>query len=138
MTLRKLTLLAALLYAPNAFATITMEIQFGSMRDSATTTLPATALWAVIYDDNNDGVLPGGLEANSSLTNLDAATANAVFLGVRIEEGAMVSGDRILKTGSVGDQPGSGNLDEVWNFDPSSAGLNLEPGRRWALFCSRI
>lgn len=95
------TLLACTLVtlAPVA-ATVTINGEFGRLRDSNGDILADTAtLWAIIYDENNDGVLPGGLGLNESLTAGDSAAAYAAFVGQTLVEDLMIAGDRVIALG---------------------------------------
>jgi hypothetical protein len=132
MNMKLLVGLSALLIASNANATVTLNFQFGQLTDSSATTLQDTALWAIIYDDNGDGTLPGGLDGNSSLTEADRTAANAAFLGVNIQKDTVVDGDKILFTGEIEGSLGDGIVGDQRNFDLNS--LGLATGVRWGFY----
>ena len=102
------TLLACTLVtlAPVA-ATVTINGEFGMLRDSDGDILANTAtLWAIIYDENNDGVLPGGLGLNESLVAADSGIAYTAFVGQTLVEDLMIAGDRVIFVGQFNDPDG--------------------------------
>ena len=95
------TLLACTLVtlAPVA-ATVTINGEFGPLQDSNGGILADTAtLWAIIYDQNDDGVLPGGLGLNESLVAADSGIAYTAFVGQTLVEDLMIAGDRVIALG---------------------------------------
>ena len=95
------TLLACTLVtlAPVA-ATVTINGEYGPLQDSNGGILADTAtLWAIIYDQNNDGVLPGGLGINESLVAADSGIAYTAFVGQTLVEDLMIAGDRVIALG---------------------------------------
>jgi len=99
-------------------ATVTINGQYGSLRDSNGDILASTAtLWAIIYDQDNSNTLPGGLGLNESLTVADAGTAYSAFVGQTLVEDLIIQGDRVIFFGDFND------LDGV--AFPTLAGIDL-------------
>lgn len=83
-------------------ASVSIECQFGLLRDSSGAVISSTnMLWAIIYDANNDGQLPGGLGTNESLTADDSNSAHSAFLGRTLSQNLEIGGDKVI---SVGDE----------------------------------
>ena len=102
------TLLACTLVtlAPVA-ATVTINGEYGPLQDSNGGILADTAtLWAIIYDQNNDGVLPGGLGINESLVAADSGIAYTAFVGQTLVEDLMIGTDRVIFVGQFNDPDG--------------------------------
>ncbi len=88
-------------------ATVTINADFGRLRSSNGDILANTAtLWAIIYDENNDGVLPGGLGLNESLVTADSGIAYTAFVGQTLVEDLMIAGDRVIALGDFNDPDG--------------------------------
>ncbi len=78
-------------------ATVTIACEFGSLRDSSGAVLSSTlTLWAIIYDADNDGQLPGGLGTNESLTDDDSNSAHSAFVGRTLSQNLMIGGDKVI------------------------------------------
>lgn len=92
-----------------AEGSITLNYTFGVAHASdGTTPVPDGTLWVMIVDDG-DGMLPGGLEINSSLkSNENEAAIAAAFNGVTIAKGNLIGNDRIFDFGGMN---GSESLD---------------------------
>jgi len=92
----------------------------------------AGSAWAVIYDDNNDNLLPGGLADGTSLTIASGAAIRANFGSFSIAAGTVLpNGDRILSVGSI-------ELSGLINQVPLAFNTNLNdasvPGRRFGVY----
>ena len=84
----------------NTNAATSIDIQAGEFRSSTATIVSDSSLWAIIYDENNDGILAGGLDANVSSSFLDNSNVGQIvtdFNGLTITQGQTVGGDRILR-----------------------------------------
>lgn len=131
-----------------ASASISVDMDFGVLRDNAGTpidinhTNPAlqSAMWVLIYDQNDDGMLPGGLETTvappdttgRSLVAADSATAHDAFNDELLALDSIIEGDKVI---AIGDSDPnflgfvSMTLD-VLDF-PSSG---LTPGRQYGFY----
>ena len=102
-------------------ATVTIECQFGSLRDSSGAVISSTnTLWAIIYDADNDGQLPGGLGTNESLTADDSNSAHSAFAGRTLSQNLEIGGDRVIFVGEFNDDLAGPYLDSV---DLTASGL---------------
>lgn len=119
------TLLACTLVtlAPVA-ATVTINGEFGPLQDSNGGILADTAtLWAIIYDQNDDGVLPGGLGLNESLVAADSGIAYTAFVGQTLVEDLMIAGDRVIALGDFNAFETGGVAFPTLNVDLAARGL---------------
>ena len=119
------TLLACTLVtlAPVA-ATVTINGEFGPLQDSNGGILADTAtLWAIIYDQNDDGVLPGGLGLNESLVAADSGIAYTAFVGQTLVEDLMIAGDRVIALGDFDASATGGVAFPTLNVDLAARGL---------------
>jgi len=132
---RRLAALAGGFLAAMAWgsATVTMQTMFGVLTDTTGTPVPDGALWVMIYDQNDDGRFPGGLETDGTL--LDPAAAHAAFAGKILEVGNIIEGDRIFALGEINDLTGGyPGLTQNRVVGLDIVGMNLEPGRKWAFY----
>jgi hypothetical protein len=116
---------------------ISFDIQAGEFRDSTGVVVSDSSLWAVVYDANNDGSLPGDLGLNEHITTSDASSVLGDFAAVTIATGLMVGGDRILWAGAVDGEAtsgvsGVGATTALSDFTFSS--LEVAAGRNWAIY----
>ena len=89
------------------WASITINAEFGSLRDASGAVISSTTtLYAIVYDTNNDSSMPGGLGVNESLTVGDSATALAAFAGKTLSQGLTIAGDTVVKWGTFNDPDG--------------------------------
>ena len=125
---------SVLLLTAAASGSVVINLEFGALRDSAGTVLASTpTLWAIVYDENGDGLLPGDLGTDDSLTPADAGSAFAAFAGATIETGTVIAGDRIIAAGTSDDPYGLGVASTALeDLDLEAAGLT--PGRNYAFF----
>jgi hypothetical protein len=117
-------------------AAISVSVQTGELLDSSSAVVSDASLWAIIYDSNGDGILPGSLEPDSSLTPGDAAQIRSDFAGKQIVTDAMIGGDRILWAGAV-DGPNTSGIagiggQNLTNF--TFASLGVVAGGKWAVY----
>ncbi len=116
----------------------TYSFTFGKLHTSTHTNVSDTSLWAIIYDTDSNGLLPGGLSTSVTADNLtaaDAATANAAFGGKTLATGAF-GGDRILRGFEV-DNVNNSTLPGVagWTIsDFTYAAEGVAAGGKWALY----
>lgn len=118
---RTLSILA--LSAASAGATVTINGEFGQLRNSSgDPIISTTTLWVLIVDTNNDDALPGGLGLNSSLdAGSDSIQAFADFNGLTINEGMNIGGDKVVKYGTFNDPDGVAVFSV--NFNLTTLGL---------------
>jgi hypothetical protein len=103
-------------------ALVTINMEYGSMRDSTGAVISSTnTLWALIQDDG-DGTLPGGLTSDSSLVSGNTAAAFADFAGQAITVDSLLGGDRIFAVGNFNDPDGYHN-ELLSDFDLTAASL---------------
>jgi len=129
-----LLLLCHLPVAQPAWAdTATLTTLFGVLKDAdGVTAAPDGALWIMVYDQNNDGVFPGGLLTNGSLTNPEAA--RVAFGGRTLAEGDLIEGDRIVHLDSS-NSVGGGTPGTPHNFFTLDLTAEvLTPGLKWAFY----
>jgi hypothetical protein len=123
-----LTLLAA-----RCYAAVTINGEFGGLRDASNSLITNTdTLWAIIYDKNGDDELPGGLGFGESLELPDSTDAFSDFAGKTIEEGTMIDGDQVIAVGSFNDPDGVAVT--PLNFAPDLASNGLAEGRKYAFY----
>ncbi|QTN32840.1 PEP-CTERM sorting domain-containing protein [Akkermansiaceae bacterium] len=93
----------------------------------------SSSAWAIIYDQNNDGNLPGGLTDGTSVTIANAsATAAAFGSSTALSVNTLLSsGDRIIAVGTI---PVSGILDDLITFDIGTGLNQVASGRKFSLF----
>ncbi|MBN8457004.1 MAG: hypothetical protein J0M04_04095 [Verrucomicrobia bacterium] len=94
---------------------------------------PATgATWALIYDQNNDGVLPGGVADGASLTLANSAAIVSAFSNLELTDNKILAnGDRIMEIGTV---PVTGVLDWIITFDIGGGANQEVTGRKFAFY----
>lgn len=115
---------------------ISIEVQFGEMLDSNSNLVAETSVWAIIYDADGDGFLPGGLDADSHFVLGDAASAYEALSGQSIITGNSLGLDRIVWAGVVDGENTSGapsiGATNLSNFTFDS--LNVAPGGMWGVY----
>lgn len=124
-------LLVAFCLTASAGATVTWDIAIGTLRTSDGTQVATNTLWAIIYRNPSTGNLPGGLDANSSLTAADSSSILAAFSGKTIAEGQPIDGSTILLTGSA-DMLGTASHSITGALYPPFAGVTA--GGVWGLY----
>ncbi len=84
-------------------ATITLNTFFGIATSSdGVTPVPDDTLWIMIVDRDGNNVLPGGLEADSSLNqNVDTSQIADDFSNIMLSLGATINGDVIFAMGGM-------------------------------------
>lgn len=109
------------------------ELYVGQLSSSLGITSPAAnSVWALIYDHNNDGALPGGLTDGTSLTTAQAAAIASEFDGLELTLGeSTTSGDTIIALGLTGDD---GFATGVIEFDIGETGSILTLGRKYGIY----
>jgi len=115
----------------NTNAATSIDIQAGEFRSSTATIVSDSSLWAIIYDENNDGILAGGLDANVSSSFLDNSNVGQIvtdFNGLTITQGQTVGGDRILRVFELDSANKSGAdgvaFDSLSNIDYGTEGVS--------------
>lgn len=91
--------------APALQATVSIELQFGTLRASTGDVVSNGTLWALFYQSAT-ATLPGGLVQDSSLVDTidqKSSIASDFTRGSTIAEGQTIGGSKILLTGVVGD-----------------------------------
>jgi len=119
---------------PNkAKATVTVSSNYGQLRDShGDVIVSTTTMWALIYDENDDGTLPGNLGINDdSLAPTDIAAIIRDFRGVNIAVDQYIGNDRVILMGDFNDSNGIAKpfLD---NVDLTARGLTS--GRQYGFY----
>lgn len=137
----RISILAVLAMCPAFMAqpawgmTATVEILFGVLKDAGgANPVSDGALWITVYDQNNDGVFPGGLATNGTLS--DPAAARAAFGGRTLAAGDLIEGDRIIRFGPI-DTTANGPGIHQSVVQPNPLNLTTEdlvPGRKWAFY----
>lgn len=120
--------------ASSAFAATTAQLYVDKLNTSDGIGNPAAgAAWVLIYDQNNDSSLPGGLTDGSSLSASNANFIKTDFDNLTIADNAVLAnGDRIIATGTV---PLDGIINsEVVTFDIGIGANQEATGRRFALY----
>jgi|GEM_PF-1377833 len=84
----------------SSIASVKFDYTFGvAYASDGVTPIPDGTLWVMIVD-NGDGLLPGGLQVNTSLNkNEDEAAIATAFNGVSIAKGNLIGNDRIFDFG---------------------------------------
>jgi hypothetical protein len=116
------------------FGATSAQLYIDKLNTSSGVGNPASgAAWALIYDQNNDSNLPGGLTDGESLVVGDASAIAAAFgQSASISNNTVLAnGDRIIMTGTV---PLSGIIDEVIIFDIGTGTNQVASARRFALY----
>lgn len=136
-------------------ASISVDMDVGVLRDSSAVVLDSThpdpnfrsTLWAIIYDENNDQTLPGGLatspDSNTdglSLVDGNIPAAYTDFSKAVIAHDAIIGGDRVLAFGytdpdlfGLATGPGASG-DPVGLNVTDFAGSGLVPGRQYGFY----
>jgi hypothetical protein len=130
------TAAAIALSAPPLTATVTINLEVGRLRDSSSSILANQSFfWAVIYDENNDDLLPGGLEQNSSLVAGDAATAFSDFAGATLDVDALIAGDKVVASGTYAGEA-NGVLSRAVNltYDDGQGNGGVVSGRSYGVY----
>lgn len=128
------------LIALSGHAAVTLGVQAGTLLNSSSTPVSDTSLWAIVYDQNGDGILPGGLAADSNLTNADASQILADFANQTISSGGTIGLDRILWSGAV-DGIGTSGAESIGGHDLNGDGsgftfadLGVAANGKWAVY----
>ena len=125
-----LTLVAAVSAGPSLFASITINGEYGKLRNGSGSVIAmSTTLYVIIYDADNNQSLPGGLVVNQSLTGDDSEAAHAAFAGLNLTQGYSIGGDKVVKIGTFNDPDGfAAPVLKTEDFDASgvsaTAGFN--------------
>ena len=129
-----ISLFAALAVTSPLFASITINSEFGQLRDSDGTVLSSTTtLYAIVYDTDNNSSLPGGLVVNQSLTSSGSVSAFCSFAGLTLSQGLTIGGDTVVKLGTFNDQDGF--IDPVLKSgDFTTSGITETTGRNYAIY----
>lgn len=117
-----------------SFGATSAQLYIDKLNTSDGVGYPASgAAWALIYDQNNDGNLPGGLTDGTSLVAGSASAIEAAFgASMSISNNTILAnGDRIIMTGTV---PVGGVIDEVVLFDIGTGTNQVTTGRKFALY----
>lgn len=127
-----LSLLAS--FIPCEWATCASSYQFfvNKVNTSAGAGNPAAnSAWAVIFDENNDSNLPGGLIDGSSLTTANGAVIQSNFGSFTIADGTVLpNGDRILATGTT---DSTGLINAILEFNIGAPNAPT-PGTRFGVY----
>jgi hypothetical protein len=100
LALSSVTSLAFVFTDTSQAQTFTLNTFFGIARSADGVPVPDGAMWALIVDSNDDGVLPGGLQQNSSLVlPADGALISSQFGGSTLAKGGLIGGDTIFDVG---------------------------------------
>lgn len=133
--MKQFVLVLFLVTAGIAPAANTISTTIGILRDQDGSVVSDTSLWAIVYDQDNNGTFAGGLEQNSSLTASDMIDALTTWANTTIEVGATVGGDLILAVLEI-DSFNTTGVDGVagsdLDFDYAAQGLTA--GRNWAIY----
>jgi len=131
-----LSLLIALGLSSLSFGAITIEIQVGELLDASSNLVSEGSIWAIIYDADGDGFLPGGLTYDSRLQSSNAGAAFAAFSGASITTGTTIGNDRILWAGIVDGENASGaeGVGGVTFDNFTFASLEVAANGRWGVF----
>ena len=125
-----LTLFAILAASSSLSASITINGEYGKLRDSSGSVIAmSTTLYVIIYDADNNQSLPGGLVVDQSLTGDDSEAAYAAFSGLNFAQGLSIGGDKVVKVGTFNDADGfAAPVLKTEDFDASgvsaTAGFN--------------
>lgn len=114
-------------------ATVQMNIEIGSFRNSLGAVIASTTTTYAIVYDNGDGVMPGGLGANESLTAADSSAAFAAFSGVTLIPGLTIAGDRVVQLGNFSQASGIAVIG-LSSTDFTDSDLVETEGRRYAIY----
>ena len=108
--------IAALLATP-ALATVNIQFEFGSLRDSGGTPLASTTLVLLVADTSGDGFFPSALDLN----------------GATLSNGQTIGGDKVLYSGTTVNTPANGTISgTVFKIDYAALGINQ--GDLWAIY----
>lgn len=129
--MKKTVLLALLLSAASANATITLQTFFGALHDASGAVVPEGTLWALVVDNGAAG-FAGGFGANSSLAQAGAAEVFAP--GQSLSIGGLLGSDTIWAMGGVSADAGAaGSAAPV--FTSMAYGTNgLAAGLNYAIY----
>lgn len=120
---------------PSCFAALSIEIQVGVLNTSTSAIVPDTSLWAIIYDDNGDTQLPGGLGDGTSLTAANTAQTAAAFTGATITGGGAIGDDRILAVFEVDGAGTSGREGlSIQTINLTDGEWSALSGRQWGIY----
>jgi hypothetical protein len=108
MNLKHLLPILCTAIATHSWGAFTISVQIGELLDSNGTLVSENSLWAIIYDADGDGFLPGNLQADSRITAGSASDVVAAFGGRDIQTGQALGDDRILWAGIVNGEGTSG------------------------------
>lgn len=121
-------------------AAVTLGVQAGTFLNSSSAPVSDSSLWAIVYDQNGDGILPGGLTADSNLTIADASQILADFANKTIATGGTIGLDRILWAGVV-DGVGTSGVESIGGHDLNGSGsgftfasLGVAANGKWAVY----
>lgn len=117
-------------------AALNISVQAGQLMNASSTLVSDTSLWAIVYDEDGNGVLPGGLTYNSNLTIGNADAIWASFGGQSIVTGGTLGLDKILWAGAV-DSAGTSGTDGVAQHILTSftfASLGVAANGKWAIY----
>ncbi|MCF7674165.1 MAG: hypothetical protein K9M97_02380 [Akkermansiaceae bacterium] len=118
-------------------ASVNIMGQIGQLRNTSGTVIDNTpTLFVLVYDDNDDGLFPGGLRTNKSLDSSNGPSIHATFAGKSqssLKPGALIGADKILMTGTINGTEGFAVFD-LLTADLDGTGVVLESGRHYALY----
>lgn len=125
-------LLSAACASP-VFAATTAQLYVDKLNTADGVNNPAAgATWVLIYDQNNDGSLPGGLTDGASLTLASTAAIISAFSDLELTDNEILAnGDRIMEIGTV---PLNGVLDWIITFDIGGGANQEVTGRKFGLY----
>ena len=132
------------------WASITINTEFGQLRNASDAVITGLTTYAIVYDTNNDSSMPGGLGVNDSLTVGDSAMAFAAFAGKTLSQGLTIGGDTVVKWGTFKDAEGvatpalesadftaSGGLTETLGYDIVFIGFRASQRKRHSCLADR-
>ena len=115
-------------------ASFSINEELGRLRTVSGSVVTNTpTLFVLVYDENNDSVLPGQLGSNQSLKPDIGPTAYAVFAGKKPTPGDSIGADRVLKVGVFSDPDGIATF-AVSTSNFIEAGIVPTAGRKYALY----
>lgn len=129
-----ISLFAVLAATSPLFATVTINAEFGQLRNSDGIVIATTTtLYAIVYDTDNNSSLPGGLGVNQSLTGSGSVSAFGSFAGRTLSQGLTIGGDTVVKFGTFNDPDGFTNP-VLLTSDFIASGLTEASGRNYAIY----
>jgi hypothetical protein len=117
-----------------AMGSITINAEFGGLRDSSGSVLASqSTLYVIIYDLDNNAAFPGGMGQNGGLVAFNSASVHTAFNGLTFAPGTSVGGDKVLKVGVFNDPDGAA-FPVINDSDFSASGITPATGRSYAFY----